>query len=61
VIVARLNQDITRILGETELRARWAPLGVEPTPGSSEQFNKLVATEIAAFTKIARASNIKAN
>lgn len=59
-VIVRLNQEITRILGEPEVRQRWAPLGIEPTPGSPEQFNKLVAEEIAALTKIARASNIKA-
>jgi len=58
-VVARLNQEITRILSDPDLRQRWAPLGVEPTPGSSEQFDKLIADEMATFTKIARAANIK--
>ncbi|MFN7085977.1 MAG: tripartite tricarboxylate transporter substrate binding protein [Burkholderiales bacterium] len=60
-LVAKLNQEITRILGESEVRQRWAPLGVEPTPSSPEQFDKLITEEIAAFTKIARASGIKAH
>lgn len=60
-VVVKLNLEITRILNEPDLRQRWAPLGVEPTPGTSEQFNKLVAAEIGAYTKLARASNIKAN
>jgi tripartite-type tricarboxylate transporter receptor subunit TctC len=60
-IVAKLNLEITRILSDPALRQRWASLGIEPTPGSSDAFNKLIVSEIAAFTKIARASNIKAN
>lgn len=60
-IVAKLNREIVRILEQPELRQRWAPLGVEPAPGAPEQFDKLVAEEVAAFTKIARAANIKVN
>jgi tripartite-type tricarboxylate transporter receptor subunit TctC len=60
-IVAKLNQEIRRILELPELKQRWAPLGLEPTPSSPEQFNKLVADEVAAFTRIARAANIKVN
>jgi tripartite-type tricarboxylate transporter receptor subunit TctC len=60
-IVARLNREITRILNEPGLRQRWTPLGLDPQPTTPEQFDQLIADEIAAFTAIARAANIKAD
>src|SRR5258706_6512601 len=59
-IVARLNAEITRILKAPELRQRWAAIGLDPEPTTPEQFDKLIIDEIAAFTSIARAANIKA-
>jgi len=59
-IVAKLNGEITRILRAPELRQRWAPIGLDPEPTTPEQFDKLIIDEIAAFTSIARAANIKA-
>jgi tripartite-type tricarboxylate transporter receptor subunit TctC len=44
-----------------ELRSRWAPIGLDPEPTTPEQFDKLVIDEIAVFTSIARAANIKAD
>jgi tripartite-type tricarboxylate transporter receptor subunit TctC len=59
-IVARLSGEITRILRAPELRSRWMPIGLDPEPTTPEQFDKLIIDEIAAFTSIARAANIKA-
>ena len=59
-IVATLNGEITRILKAPELRSRWMPIGLDPEPTTPEQFDKLIIDEIAAFTSIARAANIKA-
>ena len=59
-VVARLNGEITRILSAPDVRSRWAPLGLDPEPTTPEQFDKLIIDEIAAFTSIARAANIKA-
>jgi tripartite-type tricarboxylate transporter receptor subunit TctC len=44
-----------------KLRQRWSALGIEPRPTTPEAFDRLVREEIALFTKIARASNIKAD
>ncbi len=59
-IVAKLNSEIRRILNEAELKQRWSPIGLEPAPTSPAEFDKLIADEIAAFTTVARAANIKA-
>lgn len=60
-IITRLNREITGILNQPEVRSRWVALGAEPAPTTPAQFDKLIAEDIAALTKLARASNIKAD
>lgn len=60
-VVAKLNAEIRRLLGDAEVKQRWVPIGLEPKPTSQAEFDKIVADEIANFTKIARAANIKAD
>ena len=60
-LVAKLNREIARILSEPEVRARWAPIGLEPRPTTPAQFDRQIADDIAAFTRLARAGNIKAD
>jgi tripartite-type tricarboxylate transporter receptor subunit TctC len=59
-IVARLNRELTRILSDADTRSRWSPIGIEPRPTTPEEFDRLVREEIAIFTGIARAANIRA-
>ena len=59
-IINKLNREITGILNQPEVRSRWSALGAEPAPSTPAQFDKFVADEVAALTKLARAGNIKA-
>ncbi len=59
-LINTLNRQITRILGDPELRKRWAPIGLEPSPTTPADFDKLIAADIATFTRLAKAGNIKA-
>lgn len=56
----RLNQEVQRSLSAAEVKQRWAPIGLEPRPTTAVDFDKLIAGDIALFTKIARAANITA-
>ena len=60
-VIVKLNQEITRILREADVKRRWAPLGLEPIPSTPEQFDRRIASEMDLFTKLARAGNIKAD
>lgn len=60
-VIARLNREITGILNQPDVRARWGALGADPAPTTPEQFDKLIAADIAALTRLARAANIKAD
>ena len=59
-LIVKLNREITRILGEPDARNRWIPIGLEPRPTTPEEFDRLIADDIATLTKLAREGNIKA-
>jgi tripartite-type tricarboxylate transporter receptor subunit TctC len=58
-VVNQLNAEVIRILKEPEVKARLAPLGTEPATNSPEEFDKMIAEEVASFTRVAKAANIK--
>lgn len=58
--IAKISQDVGRILGEAEVRARWLPIGLDPRPTTPAEFDRIVAQDVATFTTLARAGNIKA-
>ena len=52
---------MARILNLPESRERWNALGSEPVPIPPEAFDRYIVEQIALFTKLARAANIKAD
>jgi tripartite-type tricarboxylate transporter receptor subunit TctC len=60
-VMARLSREIMRILADTETRARWSAIGIEPRPTQPAEFDDLVRREVALFGRIARAANIRAD
>ncbi|MGA8514442.1 MAG: tripartite tricarboxylate transporter substrate binding protein [Burkholderiaceae bacterium] len=58
-IVDKLNAEIGTILKQPEVRQRFGPLGIEPVTSSPEEFDKLIVNEVATFTRLAKAGNIK--
>jgi len=59
-IVNKLNAEITRILRSAETYERFAPIGMTPRPMSPEDFDALIRSDVAVFSRIAREANIKA-
>jgi tripartite-type tricarboxylate transporter receptor subunit TctC len=60
-IIAKLSREIARALSEPELKARWSAVGIEPRPDTPEAFDRLIREDVALFTRIARAANIRAD
>jgi tripartite-type tricarboxylate transporter receptor subunit TctC len=60
-IKAKLNSAIRQILADPETQARWAPIGIEPRPTAPDEFDRIIARDIALFTRLARSANITAD
>src|SRR5580692_5622382 len=58
-IVKKLEAELTRIIREPDVVARLKPLGIQPVGNSSEQFAHILTSDIARWTEVARAGNIK--
>ncbi|HUQ25701.1 MAG TPA: tripartite tricarboxylate transporter substrate binding protein [Burkholderiales bacterium] len=59
-IVSRLNAETVKVLGRSDVQATLGAQGLELAPGSPEQFAAHIKSEIAKFSRIAKAANIKA-
>lgn len=59
-VLRRLHEGITQILRLPDTKERWTALGAEPAPTTPAELDKLIAEEIATYTKIARAAGVKA-
>src|SRR2546423_1592389 len=59
-IIGRLNAETVKVLGRADVKATLTAQGLEVAPGSPEQLAAHIKSEIARFTKIAKAAGIKA-
>ena len=59
-IVKKLQDEVMRIIGLSDVRERLAALGVDPVGSTSEALGRVVAADIAKWTAVAKAANIKA-
>ncbi len=60
-IVARLNQEVQKILQLPEVKERFASLGAEAMPTGAAQFDTFIKSEVASLGAIVKAAGIKAN
>jgi len=58
-IVARLQKEVARVVQLPEVRERFAGMGIEPVGGTSEELGRQVKADIAKWTAVAKAANIK--
>lgn len=59
-IIQRLNVESTRIINSPEVTDRFLKLGVEPRPGTPEQFGDMVKSEVGRWAKVIKDAGIKA-
>lgn len=60
-VVKRLQDEVARVLKLPEVRERIAALGIDPVASTPEEFSRLIAADIAKWTAVAKAANIKAD
>jgi tripartite-type tricarboxylate transporter receptor subunit TctC len=58
-IVKKLEGEFMRIARLPDVIARLKPLGIESVGNSSDEFSKILAFDIARWTAVAKAANIK--
>src|SRR4051812_12670036 len=59
-IVSRLNAEMVKVLARPDVKSTLGAQGLEVSASSPDQFAAHIKSEIARFTKIARAAGIKA-
>jgi tripartite-type tricarboxylate transporter receptor subunit TctC len=59
LIVKKLEDEFMRIARLPDVIARLKPLGVESIGSSSDEFAKILAADIARWSDVAKAGNIK--
>ena len=57
-IVARLQQEVARVVKLPEIKERFGAMGIEPVGGTSQELAMLVARDIAKYRAVAKAANI---
>jgi len=55
----RLNREITKALNAPALKKRLVNLGIQPWPGSPEEFASLVRSERKRFAQLISGAGIK--
>ena len=60
-VVARLHEEIVRVLALPDVRERLAGLGVDPGATTPDEYARIIAADIARWTAVAKAANIKAD
>ena len=58
-IVSRLNAEIARITGNAEVRKSWAAQGTTAMTMNVDEFTRYLNDDIAKWTRIVRAANLK--
>ena len=58
-LVKKLNQDIIASLKLPGMTEALAAQGLEPAGGTPEEFGALIKSEIAKYTQVVKAANIK--
>src|SRR5262245_25091646 len=58
-IIARWQKEVARVVQTPEVKERFAGMGLDPVGGSSEDLGRQVERDIAKWTAVAKAANIK--
>jgi tripartite-type tricarboxylate transporter receptor subunit TctC len=58
-IVRRLQEEVTRVVNLPDVREKFAFMGLDPVGGTSEEFGRVIVSDIAKWTAVAKAANIK--
>ncbi|MBE0548052.1 MAG: tripartite tricarboxylate transporter substrate binding protein [Rubrivivax sp.] len=58
-VIAALNAALNKSLALPEMREKFAQVGAEPATSTPEEFGTLIRSEVAKWTRVAKAAGIK--
>src|SRR5919108_1365284 len=58
-IVARLQKEVARVVHTAEVKQRFAEMGLDPVGSTPQELGNIVARDIAKYSAVAKAANIK--
>jgi tripartite-type tricarboxylate transporter receptor subunit TctC len=58
-VIARLNQDISKVVRSTEVRQRWIDQGLEPRATTSDELAAAIKSDVDKWGKIVRDAGIR--
>jgi tripartite-type tricarboxylate transporter receptor subunit TctC len=58
-VVDRLRNEISAVLGEAEIRERYATLGIEPVANTPEHFTEQIRADLARWERVVRQAGIR--
>jgi len=59
--VNRIQQEVARVVKLPEIRERLDQMSIVPSGNTPEEFRAIIARDIAKWTVVAKAANIKAD
>ena len=59
-VVQRLNEAVSRIVSQPEVKRQWGQQGATPMVMSPAEFDKYIQADIAKWARVIKAANIKA-
>lgn len=60
-ILARLHDDLVKVLAMPDTQQRLSEQGIDVTPSSPEEFAEFVKTEVAKWAKVVKEAGISAD
>jgi tripartite-type tricarboxylate transporter receptor subunit TctC len=59
-VINRLNAEVNKIITSDAMKERFATIGVDPLPGTPEQFAEILAKDIERWAKTVNSAGLKA-
>ena len=58
-LIERLQKEVARVVHTPEVKERFAQMGLEPVGSTPQELAKVVARDVAKYSAVAKAANIK--
>jgi tripartite-type tricarboxylate transporter receptor subunit TctC len=58
-VIARLNAEVNKIMTDDAMKERFMVIGVDPAPGTPEQFGDILAKDIERWSKSVKGAGLK--